>query len=73
MFQVCDKIIWFACKIGYVPKNPKYDKYGDKIGNRLHENCSIIPILIVVMVLQCTKDTHAMHQLKLPKCATGSR
>ena len=48
-------------------KNPKYDKYGDKIGNRIQKDCGNIPIFIVVMVLQCTKDMRTMHPLDFQK------
>ena len=44
-----------------MPKNPKYDKYGDKIGNRIQKDCGNIPIFIVVIVLQYKRDMHVMQ------------
>ena len=43
-----------------MPKNPKYDKYGDKIGNRIQKYCGNIPIFIAVIDLQYKGDMHAM-------------
>ena len=44
-------------------KGPKYDKYRDKIGNRIQKDYGSIPIFIVVIVLQYKGDMHAMQEL----------